>query len=109
MATFCLRNGHILSCSSGRSPELIENHWLHVKNGRVEATGRGEPMLKEAVEEVDLEGRTVLPGETGAIGLRIPWVTCLGILVQYSSVFDLFSTFEPKRPGIGAKRGLCTL
>ena len=62
MATFCLRNGHILSCSSGRSPELIENHWLHVKNGRVEATGRGEPMLKEAVEEVDLEGRTVLPG-----------------------------------------------
>ena len=63
MATFCLRNGHILSCSSGRQfPELVENHWLHVKNGRVEATGRGEPMLKEAVEEVDLEGRTVLPG-----------------------------------------------
>lgn len=61
MATFCLRNGHILSCSSGRSPELVENHWLYVKNGRVEATGRGEPTVKD-VEEVDLEGRTVLPG-----------------------------------------------
>jgi hypothetical protein len=60
MASFVVRNGHILSCASG---SIVENHWFQVDAGRIKAIGRGEPPDATAAETtVDLEGRTVLPG-----------------------------------------------
>ena len=62
MASFVVRNGHILSCASG---SVVEHHWFQVVAGRIAAIGRGEPPRDAAAAAdtvVDLEGRTVLPG-----------------------------------------------
>lgn len=55
------RNGRILDGLGGE----IENGWVLVKQGRIEAVGRGAASAAEGREEaevVDLEGRTLLPG-----------------------------------------------
>lgn len=55
------RNGRILDGLGGE----IENGWVLVKQGRIEAVGRGAVGAiegREEAEAVDLEGRTLLPG-----------------------------------------------
>jgi imidazolonepropionase-like amidohydrolase len=55
------RNGRILDGLGGE----IEDGWVLVKQGRIEAVGRGAASAAEGREEaevVDLEGRTLLPG-----------------------------------------------
>ena len=55
------RNGRILDGLG----DVIENGWVLVKRGRIEAVGRGSSGATEGREEaeiVDLKGRTLLPG-----------------------------------------------